>query len=437
MFSLQELLNDLSLQWRNTNKLCGDNVAKNLKFDSILELLSSSSKYALIGTDDVESPTTHSRLVNFIKNEGDLNRFGLGRGDRIGVLLPLGPHLIVSILTAITYCTCAPINPMSTEEEIKSELKNLRIKAVIVLDDPSSSHIQSASQSLNLQIIFLRPNSEECGLFSLTSTNQSQHIPNKLPINHSKSDDIAIVLHTSGTTGTKKIVPIKLRDLCVSAVLVASSMQLNNQDICLNMMPLFHVGGIVRNLLAPLLAGGSIICTTGVDPSLFWKLCKTKNCTWYYAAPTIHMSIIEEAEKLENTLCSIRIIVNAAGNLPPTVAGKLKNLFHATILPSYGMTECMPISCPPPQYNLERIGSSGIVVGPQLCIMDDTNNIVPAGITGNIMIRGIPVMSGYENDVEANTRSFTEDGWFSTGDRGYLDNDNYIYITGNIHGRYL
>lgn len=102
--------------------------------------------------------------------------------------------------------------------------------------------------------------------------------------------------HILGTTGTKKIVPTLLEDLCVGAVCVAVSMELSSNDICWyvflalfhhsnylcsNMMPLFHVGGIVRNVFAPLLAGGALICMPTVDPVMFWDLCTTRHCTWY------------------------------------------------------------------------------------------------------------------------------------------------------------
>ena len=423
---MQTLIKLYSESWINLRRISGCEVSNSLKFNSLLELLSTSNQNALVGESDETQPTSHERLVDFLTNECNLTTFGLRRGDRVGVAIPLGPHLIVSILATTMYCTCAPINPNGKEEEIRNELQTLGVKCVIVLDDESSEHIRKAAKLLDIQLLLLKPSTTECGLFTL---NDPISLALKEPLQeYSGPKDVVLVLQTSGTTGTKKIVPILLQNLCVGTVCIASSMGLTNNDICINLMPLFHVGGIIRNIFAPLLSGGSILCMSAIDPKQFWKLIKSKGCTWYYAAPTIHMSIIEEAKRLDDTKSSIRVIANAAGGLLPSTANELKSIFGAVILPSYGMTECMPISCPPYNYNLEKPGSSGIPIGPEVTIMDDNDNVLPTGVTGNIMVRGAPLMHGYENGTQ---ETFNKEGWFSTGDMGNLDEDGFLFVTGN------
>ena len=131
----------------------------------------------------------------------------------------------------------------------------------------------------------------------------------------------------------------------------------------------------------------------------------------------------------------IRLICNAAGGLLPTLAQELRDVFGGcTVLPSYGMTECMPIASPPPSYRLERPGCSGIACGPYLSIRNpaDINEELPGGNTGAICVRGFPTFEGYEisPDEPLDTSAFSKDGWFDTGDCGWMDAEGYLYITG-------
>lgn len=204
------------------------------------------------------------------------------------------------------------------------------------------------------------------------------------------------------------------------------------------MMPLFHVGGIVRNLWAPMFSGGSAIVCAGFDASMWWSLAKQLGATWYYAAPTMHHAILASKPEGVNTRdIKIRMIANAAGGLLPSLAVQLKQTFaNCAVLPSYGMTECMPIASPPTNYQLDRPGCSGIACGPDLSIRDPFNREkeLPVGQTGAVSVRGLPTFSGYEvstNPFEPlDTSAFSSEGWFDSGDMGHMDADGYLYITG-------
>jgi acyl-CoA synthetase (AMP-forming)/AMP-acid ligase II len=161
--------------------------------------------------------------------------------------------------------------------------------------------------------------------------------------------------------------------MVVGSACIAKSWQLTTSDINLNMMPLFHIGGIARNIFSPVLTGGGVVMCPGFDPALFWQTAEEMQCTWYYASPTMHQGYVEEAKsKFKGNVpkISIRFIANAAGALLPNLAKQMQEVFGATILPGYGMTECMPISAPPMNYKLDRPGTSGRAIGPELKILD-------------------------------------------------------------------
>lgn len=191
-------------------------------------------------------------------------------------------------------------------------------------------------------------------------------------------------------------------------------------------------GGIIRNLFAPVLSGGSTILCTAFDPNLFWDVVEEGRATWYYASPSMHLAILAEGENRPESLakCHLRLVCNAAGGLLPSLAIQLKTCFKGTVLPSYGMTECMPISTPPLDYRLDRTGTSGLGCGPGIAILNEDNELIQTGQVGRVCVRGGPTFSGYLRGDTIDVSAFTEDGWFDTGDLGYLDKDGFLYMTG-------
>ncbi|KAJ3020617.1 UNVERIFIED_CONTAM: hypothetical protein HDU68_010095 [Siphonaria sp. JEL0065] len=360
-------------------------------------------------------------------------------------------------------CCAVPINYHLTDAEVVAELSTLGACAVI-LSNPKEDLMELLDQS-DIAVLILTPNEDTCGYFTLhqyghegemqsnrfdfgANRNRSSNRESKLGrgnSHHAGPDDFAMILRTSGTSGNKKTVPYTLKTLVVGAICVAKSWGLRRGvDINLNMMPLYHVGGIVRNLLAPILSRSTVIITAGFDATAFWDILQTQSPTWYYAVPTMHMAILDQGVTLikkgnrsangRNATgldTSIRMIANAGGGLPHSLALRLREMFQgSTVLPSYGMTECMPIATPPLTYNLEKPGCSGVAVGPEIAIKDDNGKSLPANKFGRIAVRGPPVFQGYEGNPKATKESFTKDGFFDTGDMGYLDEDGYLFITG-------
>lgn len=268
------------------------------------------------------------------------------------------------------------------------------------------------------------------------------------------AEDEVLVLFTSGTTGNKKLVPHCMSEIMTAAATIALSWDLTPSDVNINLMPLFHVGGIVRQVFSPIFSGGCVICCPSFDPSIFWSLLTTVKTTplpltatvpaftWYYAAPTMHQLILQQGrddghvcEKTGACPYKLRMIANAAGGLLPSLAQEMMRAFDANVLPSYGMTECMPISSPPSTYRLEKPGTSGVPVGPEVAILNImTMTPLQPNEEGPICVRGTPCFLGYgkiaTETSSPNEATFLKGGWFNTGDLGYMDQDGYLFITG-------
>eukprot|EP00804_Cyclotella_cryptica_P003579 CCRYP_002201-RB/>CCRYP_002201-RB protein AED:0.01 eAED:0.01 QI:485/1/1/1/0.85/0.62/8/1917/1082 len=452
---LLEYLGDYGNEGNNVN-IRGRDVAERLKgYRGLVALLPNSNAPAVVtplsGANDVKKILTHARLKQFISTEFDLCQFGLEEGCRVSIIIPNGPELAVAIVSVLSRWCAAPINPNITKEEIRSELLSTKAKAIIILAGAAvNAAALGAAEDIGLAVLVATPSKGTSGLFStsmLRGASGSCHskdvaavaktFPGFVHYDHPRT---VLVLHTSGTSGRKKLVPYSL-DMVINGVgCIVSSWNLKPDDVCMNMMPLFHVGGIMRNILSPILSGGSVIACSSFDPVLFWDILqKGQKVSWYYAAPTMHHALLMEAANRPKPLPvnSIRFVANAAGGLLPVLAEGLRDTFGAVILTSYGMTECMPISSPPQTYRLDPSGSSGIPVGPDVIIADLENipvQRVGPGVKGNILVRGSPCFGGYEDDDTTNKESFFfvdgNDGWFNTGDVGYLDANNYLFISG-------
>ncbi|ETS85103.1 hypothetical protein PFICI_03128 [Pestalotiopsis fici W106-1] len=374
---------------------------------------------------------THAQLKQFVQGFR-LPSTQSFKKEVVAVALPNGPILAATILAVSTYYTAAPVTPGVGVEQFKADV--LQAGATIVLttaEDYQKLALQDGwVAEAGIQICLARIESD----MSITVTSESGSSLGALAAPQpSAPKDTCIQLFTSGTSGNKKLVPISIHAAISGAHQVITSWGLTPQETCLNMMPLHHVGGLIRNVFAPIFAGGSTICCSGFDPGLFWDLVDQELPTWYYASPTMHSLILNEGinRQADMSKSRIRLICNAAGGLLPALAEQLRDTFNCTVLPSYGMTECMPISTPPLDYKLDREGTSGISVGPELTILDGAERQAPPHTIGRISVRGSPVFEGYlKPDGSLDRSPFNADGWFDTGDLGYMDEDGFLYITG-------
>lgn len=244
-------------------------------------------------------------------------------------------------------------------------------------------------------------------------------------------DDIALVLHTSGTTGRPKAVPLTHKNLTRTMKNIKATYALSPADRTMLVMPLFHVHGLLAGFLAPLYSGGSVIVPPKFSASEFWEDFITHGANWYTAVPTIHQILLKNPPP--HTKPKIRFIRSCSSPLSPTVFHQLEAAYNAPVLEAYAMTEAshqMTSNPLPPGKRMP--GSVGIGQGVEIKILDGEGNEVPQGSEAEICIRGENVTKGYLNNPEANKSSFTKGGFFRTGDQGKQDQDGYVIITGRI-----
>ncbi|KAG5791266.1 hypothetical protein H9Q69_009692 [Fusarium xylarioides] len=392
-------------------------------YTSFAQFIGCDDKPALRAPTD-EDVITHRELRHLVDNF-QLPVNSPNKKPVVSIALPNGPLLAATCIAVTTYYTASPINPAAGAEQFRSDILQARADFILTTKDEYTKLQLDASwvSDHNIQIFIMDCTRDE-GISLKTvdgeaiPTGSSERVANK-------ADDIGLILFTSGTSGTKKVVPLTVHSIIESWGLTAS-------DICLNMMPLYHVGGLVRNIFAPIFSGGSTVYCPSFDANLFWDVAETIQPTWYYASPSMHSIIIAEAAARPEALrkSRIRLACNAAGGLLLSLAYQLRDTFDCVVLPSYGMTECMPISTPPLDYRLDREGTSGISTGPELTILDWSKQTVTNGTVGRICVRGEPVFPGYlKPDGTYDKSPFNETGWFDTGDLGYMDDDGYLYIT--------
>ena len=415
-----------------TSDSAGRDSGDDAKCSAIIDLLRSRAEQTP-NADAVLAPNrrclSYSGLYEHVKYVAQtLRECGLNRNDRVAVVLANGPEMATAFIAASTVATCAPLNPAYRESEFDFYLSDLGAKAIIV-GQGAESPARAVATARGIAIFELSPQPEaEAGLFTLSPTARSKRAGSDF----TERDDIALVLHTSGTTSRPKLVPLTQANLCASARNTCRSLGLNARDRCLNVMPLFHIHGLIGATLASLAAGASVVCTPGFDAGQFFAWLHEFRPTWYTAVPTMHQAILGQAASNASILArsSLRLIRSSSASLPPTVMHELEQTFGVPVVEAYGMTEASHQVCsnPLPPFR-QKPGSVGLPAGPDVAIVDATGNQVPAGVDGEIVIRGSNVTAGYENNAAANPAAFV-DGWFRTGDLGRIDPDGYVLITG-------
>ncbi|MEZ4502996.1 MAG: non-ribosomal peptide synthetase [Dehalococcoidia bacterium] len=382
------------------------------------------------------SPLTYRELLDEMHSIGRLLRsVGVAPTDRVAIVLPNGPEMAVAFLAVAAFAGSAPLNPAYRAPELDFYLTDLEPRVLLTQVD-AMPVAAAVARAAGIEVLDARPVAEgPAGRMSIEADGVAPaDQPPASPASPAAAADVALVLHTSGTTSRPKMVPLTQANVLASARHIATSLQLTEADRCLNVMPLFHIHGLIAAVLSSLYAGSAVRCTPGFDPMRFMGWLDEARPSWYTAVPTMHQSVLAQAARHPDVVArsSLRFVRSSSASLPAPLMAELESTLGAPVIEAYGMTEAshqMTSNPLPPR--ARKPGSVGLPAGPEVAVMDGSGTLLAQGEVGEVVIRGPNVTAGYLGAAEATAAAFTN-GWFRTGDEGRFDEDGYLFLTGRL-----
>ncbi len=381
---------------------------------------------------------------------------GVEPGDPIGIVGPNGPALAVAVLAVAAVATAAPLNPALPRPELAFELADLGVRAVVVVGGPSPAGavawpdaVLAVTEQAGATVLRLDPlDGGPPGSVVLRGPDLAARVEDLADeltdgltdrANGRFDPDVALVLHTSGTTARPKIVPLTRANLAASARAVSATLELEPHDVGIEVMPLFHVHGLVAGLLAPLRAGSAVVATPGFHAPDFAGWFVGARPTWLTAVPTMHLSLVERlaGHASEAPDRPLRLVRSSSASLAPGLLAQMERVLGAPMIEAYGMTEgahqLASNGLGPDQRRPGRVGqAAGAEIRVRVGHDAESGRWAEPGEAGEVVVRGPGVTAGYVSaDPEVNRRAWV-DGWLRTGDLGWLDDEGYLTLTGRL-----
>ena len=402
---------------------------------TIRSLLASGGPEGIAITAPERSPLSRRALAAQVDvTIASLRALGIGRQDRVAMVLPNGPEMAALFLGIAAGAAAAPLNAAYREEEFDFYLSDIEAK-LLLIEAGMESPARAVAARRGIPIVDVAPDlSAPAGSYRLRRAGEPVAVGKLGTGEFGGPQDVALVLHTSGTTSRPKIVPLSHANLTASARNIGRTLGLEPSDRCLVIMPLFHIHGLVGALLSSIAAGASLFCPPGFNALKFFGWLDESEATWYTAVPTMHQTILARAERNREVIARrpLRFIRSSSASLPPHIMQALEAAFACPVIESYGMTEAahqMASNPLPPA--ARKPGTVGVSAGPEVAIQGPDGGLLPHGQAGEIVIRGRNVTTGYANNPSANAEAY-RNGWFRTGDLGFLDAEGYLTISGRL-----
>jgi acyl-CoA synthetase (AMP-forming)/AMP-acid ligase II len=391
---------------------------------TVLDVLhSADGKTAIVVPELGVSVSYNSLRAQVLRMADSLASAGIRRGDVVALALPNGLPAVVGFLAAAIVGTAAPLNPAYLYDEFLFFLGNTRA-SVLLCPAAGVDAARRAAHDTNIPVFTIEV--DEHGLTRLLDA------PNVSSAAEPAADDIALLLHTSGSTGQPKRVPLSHFNLAVSAANVANTYALTPEDVSLCVMPLFHVHGLIASTMATLVSGGTVVVPANFNALSFWRTVREHRVTWYSGVPTMHQLVLSRAQHKPDDAATLRFVRSCSAPLSLDLIPQVESLFNVPLVEAYGMTEAshqMASNPLPPRRR--KPGSVGVSTGTRIGVVDSQGIHLGAGQRGEVVIQGPNVFRGYEDNPEANASAFVN-GWFRTGDEGFLDEDAYLHLTGRL-----
>ena len=392
--------------------------------DTLLDVLHFADSHTAVIVPELGISVTYDSLRQQVLAMADaLASAGIRRGDRVAIVLPNGLPAIVSFLAASIAGTAAPLNPAYPYEEFLFFLGDIDARALLC-PPLGSDFARNAARERKIPVFSVEMSDK--GNVAIVD------VPSGTSATAPAADDIALILHTSGSTGQPKRVPLRHFNLAVSSANIANTYALSEDDISLCIMPLFHIHGLIGSVMATLVSGGTVVVPGKFNALSFWRTVKEHRVTWFSGVPTMHQLLLARTRHKPAEAATLRFIRSCSAPLSAELIHRIEAVFGVPFVEAYGMTEAahqMTSNPLPPRHRIA--GSVGVGTGIRMSVMDKEGNHLGTGQRGEVVIQGASVFRGYENNPEANARAFV-DGWFRTGDEGLLDADCYLHLTGRI-----
>ncbi len=373
---------------------------------------------------------TLKRAVDQIGTE--LAACGVRRHDRIAIAEPGGTDVAIAAVGVWSHAAAVPINPKLTPGEMALALRDLRVKTLAVTE-PEASPARDLARRIGLPVLSITRDIE-ADSYRIEIEGGPLGPPG--PREPARADDPVLILATSGTTSHSKIVPLLQRHLRARGALNSRFLELTPDDRALNLMPLFHGGGLSAGIATCLFAGSSVCPLPGLDAETFYQHLEALEPTYAMGAPTVFSSILDQADRFPSAIAkarpSLRMIRTGAGKLDTVLADRLQETFDAPVIQVYGSSESGWLACDPVSIERRKPGSVGLPRPNEVAVFGEDGKFAPAGIVGEIGARGEAVFEAYENGGPSNASVFA-DGWYRTGDAGYFDEDGYLFLTGRLN----
>ena len=402
----------------------------------ISEIISKFGNKIAIQSSNKKNLSYSDLKTNILANSQALNKFNNKKKKKFAYVCSPGPESITIFLILIENFSAAPLNPNYTTEEFLIYLQDLKCDAIIIEENNSKNAVKAAKK-LKLPIIEYRKSKDNfSGKIDLLGIQNNKL--KKILVRNQKNDfnyfkEKRLILHTSGTTSKPKTVELTQKNIFSSSQNIINSLKLNSDDKCLNLMPLFHIHGLIGCVLSTILSGGTIVASNGFNALNFFSYLKEFNPSWFSAVPTMYQMILKRKKTNKFKYYNrIRFVRSSSAPMPNILINEIETFFGCPLIEAYGMTEA---SHQITSNKLDKINYKRKTVGkPQgvkVSILTKNNEIKNKNVFGEILIKGDSIITEYKNNDKANRESFFKN-WLKTGDQGFIDKDGFLKISGRL-----
>jgi long-chain acyl-CoA synthetase len=351
---------------------------------------------------------------------GLLRGKGVGAGDRVGIMLPNVPYFPIAYYGILRLgAVVVPMNVLLKGREVEFYLKDPEAKVVFAWHDFAEA-AETGAEAAGAEVVLVKPGDFE------NIVGEAEPVTE---VAERSGDDTAVILYTSGTTGTPKGAELTHDNLNsnVEAIL-ATLIQIKDDDVVLGALPLFHSFGQTCGLNSCMKAGGTLTLLPRFDPDKALDIIERDRVTVFEGVPTMYVAMLHSEKAGSADTSCLRLCVSGGSAMPGQVLRAFEDKFGCKILEGYGLSETSPVASFNHPDKERKVGSIGTpIAGVEMRVVDEDGKDVEQGEVGEIAIRGHNVMKGYWNKPDA-TAETIKDGWFHTGDMAKLDDDGYFFI---------